>query len=168
MDPPSVARLRPQDLPGFRELARALRDVFRDLDRSELDAAAGRLNALLSTHPAHPHLAKEQGRWRLHHHPMEADLVSMWTSICAEGLARRVGASHGARFGICEAAGCDRVFFDVSRNARRRFCSTRCQNRVKAAAFRRRRQRRGGPGARSQPKPRARGIRRPHVMRKPG
>ena len=69
----------------------------------------------------------------------------MWTSICAEALARMLGAGHGDRFGICDAPGCDRVFFDVSKNASRRFCSTRCQNRVKAAAFRRRQG--GGPRA---------------------
>jgi predicted RNA-binding Zn ribbon-like protein len=28
------------------------------------------------------------------------------------------------------------VFIDVSKNGSRRFCSTTCQNRVKAAAFR--------------------------------
>jgi predicted RNA-binding Zn ribbon-like protein len=31
------------------------------------------------------------------------------------------------------------VYVDVSRNGTRRFCSTTCQNRVKAAAFRKRR-----------------------------
>jgi predicted RNA-binding Zn ribbon-like protein len=31
------------------------------------------------------------------------------------------------------------VYVDVSRNGTRRFCSTACQNRVKAATYRRRR-----------------------------
>lgn len=137
-DPGSVARLKPGDTPRFVALARALRQVFRDLHHGKLAPAASRLNALLARHPAHPHLAKEHGRWRLHHHPMDVALVPMWTSICAEALARMLGAGHGDRFGICDAPGCDRVFFDVSKNAGRRFCSTRCQNRVKAAAFRRR------------------------------
>ena len=103
--------------------------------------AASRLNVLLADHPAHPHLAKEGGRWRLHHHPVDAALVPMYTSICAEGLARIVGAGGGARLGTCEGPACDRVFADVSKNASRRFCSTACQNRVKAAAFRRRHER---------------------------
>ncbi|WP_456236959.1 CGNR zinc finger domain-containing protein [Actinomadura physcomitrii] len=30
----------------------------------------------------------------------------------------------------------DRVYVDTSRNGKRRFCSTACQNRVKTAAFR--------------------------------
>jgi predicted RNA-binding Zn ribbon-like protein len=138
VDPPSVAQLQDRDAPRFVELARSLRPVFQELDGRDLDGAAARLNALLARHPAHPHLAKEHGRWRLHHHPMDVALVPMWTSICAEAVARMLGEGHGERFGICEAADCARVFFDVSKNASRRFCSTACQNRVKAAAFRRR------------------------------
>jgi len=136
LDPPSVALLRPGDVPGFLGLARALGDVFGDLRQGDLDAAAERLNGLLARHPAHPHLAKEGGRWRLHHHPADTALVPMWAATCAEAVARMVGAGHGRRFGACAASGCGRVYFDVSKNGSRRFCSTTCQNRVKAAAFR--------------------------------
>ncbi|WP_405875666.1 CGNR zinc finger domain-containing protein [Streptomyces xanthophaeus] len=38
-----------------------------------------------------------------------------------------------------QAGRCDRVYADTSRNAARQFCSTACQNRTKAAAFRARR-----------------------------
>jgi predicted RNA-binding Zn ribbon-like protein len=96
------------------------------------------LNVLLTRHPAHPHLAKEDGGWRLHHHAVDAALVPMWTAICAEGVARVIGAGDGDRLGTCRRPGCGRVFLDVSKNGSRRFCSTTCQNRVKAAAFRRR------------------------------
>jgi len=140
VDPPSVAQLGPADGPGFVALARRLRDVFDDLRRGGTDAAAARLNDLLARHPAHPHLAREEdGRWRLHHHPVDAALVPMWTAICSEGLARMLSAGFGDRLGTCEAPGCARVFVDQSKNASRRFCSTTCQNRVKAAAFRLRR-----------------------------
>ena len=47
-----------------------------------------------------------------------------------------IGAQNAARFGICVAANCDRVFVDTSKNASRRFCSLVCQNRTKVAAFR--------------------------------
>jgi len=136
LDPPSVALLRPHDVPGFLALTRALGHVLRELRQGDLDAAAARLNGLLARHPAHPHLAKEGGRWRLHHHPADTALVPMWAATCAEAVARMVGAGHGRRFGACAAPGCARVYFDVSKNGSRRFCSTTCQNRVKAAAFR--------------------------------
>jgi predicted RNA-binding Zn ribbon-like protein len=136
VDPPSAARLRAGDAPGFVVLAGRLHGVFEALDRGDVDAAAVALNALLADHPAHPHLAKEGGRWRLHHHPANAALVPMTTAICAEGLARVIGAGDARRLGTCADGGCERVFIDLSKNGSRRFCSTTCQNRVKAAAFR--------------------------------
>ena len=48
------------------------------------------------------------------------------------------------RLGVCAAERCDRVYVDLSRNGAKRFCSTACQNRAKAAAFRVRS--RGGAG----------------------
>jgi predicted RNA-binding Zn ribbon-like protein len=148
VDPAWAAKLRERDVPGFLALAHALRPVFEDLDDRDVDAAASRLNALLAKHSAHPHLAKEDGRWRLHHHPEDVQLVPMYTAICAEALARMIGADLAERFGVCSAPGCDRVYFDVSRNASRRFCSTTCQNRVKAGTFRSRR----ASGRRRSPK----------------
>jgi predicted RNA-binding Zn ribbon-like protein len=139
IDPPSVAQLSDANAPGLVALAHQLREVFDDLRRSDIDAAASRLNDLLARHPTNPHLAKEDGRWRLHHHPADAALVPMWTAICAEGIARVIGAGMGDRLGTCEGTDCDRVFLDLSKNASRRFCSTACQNRIKAAAFRLRR-----------------------------
>jgi predicted RNA-binding Zn ribbon-like protein len=136
VDPPSLTRLRRADEPAFVALAARLREVFADLRGGAVDAAAARLNALLLQHPAHPHLAKEAGIWRLHHHPAEIQLVPMWTAICAEALARVLGAGETHRLGTCAA--CDQVFFDVTKNASRRFCSTTCQNRVKAQTYRRR------------------------------
>lgn len=137
-DPPTAALLGEDDVPGFIALARELHGVFRDLDVGDEDAAAARLNDLLAAHPAHPHLAKEGGRWRLHHHPVDAALVPMVTAICAEAMARMIGAGEGRRLGTCDSDDCAQVFVDGSRNGSRRFCSTTCQNRVKAAAFRRR------------------------------
>jgi predicted RNA-binding Zn ribbon-like protein len=130
VDPPSLAALRASDVEAFTRLAERLRPVFD----GDVDAAASRLNELLAEHPAHPHLAREDGTWRLHHHPVDAELVPMWTAICAEGLARIVGDGQAHRLGTC--VDCGRAFLDVSKNASRRFCSLTCQNRVKAAAHR--------------------------------
>jgi predicted RNA-binding Zn ribbon-like protein len=138
IDPPSVAALTQTHLPAFVALARKLREVFADLKRRDVDAAAAALNELLAAHPAHPHLAKERGAWRLHHHPHDAPLVPMWTAICAAGLAEMIGDGEAQRLGTCERSDCGRVYVDVSKNASRRFCSLTCQNRVKVAVFRER------------------------------
>ena len=135
---PTWPRARTADVPGLVALAARLRDVFADLDRGDVDGAAGRLNGLLAAHPAHPYLAREGVFWRLHHHPADAELVPMASAICAEALARVIGAGAAARLGTCGADECDRVFLDSSKNGSRRFCSTACQNRVKASSFRRR------------------------------
>jgi predicted RNA-binding Zn ribbon-like protein len=47
-----------------------------------------------------------------------------------------LGSDLYGRLGVCTADRCDRVYVDTSRNGTRRFCSTACQNRIKAAAFR--------------------------------
>jgi predicted RNA-binding Zn ribbon-like protein len=138
IDPPSVAQVSPADVAPFTALAQRLRNAFTALDAGDVDAAAGEVNELLATHAASPHLAKEDGRWRLHHHPVDVGLVPMYTAICAEAVARLIGAGEAERLGVCHADACDRVFVDESRNGSRRFCSTSCQNRVKTAAFRRR------------------------------
>jgi predicted RNA-binding Zn ribbon-like protein len=148
IDPPSVDAVKPRHVAGFTDLAERLRTVFADIDRGDLAAAATALNDLLAAHPATPHLAFEAGRWRLHHHPADAPVLPMWTTITAEALARLIGEGEHDRLGVCTAGGCDRVFVDTSRNGSRRFCSTTCQNRVKTAAFRRRRA--SGPGVRSR------------------
>ena len=135
---PTWPRLQKDDVSGLAALAARLRAVFDDVNGGDLDRAAGRLNHLLAAHPAYPYLAKEGRVWRLHHHPADADLVPMATAICAEALARVIGAGSADRLGTCTADKCERVFLDSSKNGSRRFCSTTCQNRVKASAFRRR------------------------------
>ncbi len=69
-----------------------------------------------------------------------------WAAGCATGLAIVLGGEYHDRLGVCTAPHCDRVYVDTSRNGSRRFCSTACQNRVKAAAFRER-QPHGTPAA---------------------
>lgn len=138
VDPPSAAHLTDRDTPEFAALANELRLVLDSLRTADEDHAAVRLNKLLSAHPAHPHLALEDGRWRLHHHPAETALVPMWSAICAEALARFLANGHARRIGACEAPGCGLLFVDTTRNRIRRFCSTACQDRVKTAAARRR------------------------------
>jgi predicted RNA-binding Zn ribbon-like protein len=47
-----------------------------------------------------------------------------------------IGSDLAGRLGVCQADPCDRVYIDTSYNLGRRFCSRRCQSRVKAAAHR--------------------------------
>ncbi|MFE1952846.1 CGNR zinc finger domain-containing protein [Streptomyces sp. NPDC059524] len=120
--------------------ARALRTVFEAVAADDLDAAAPALNALLRDTGARPQLDRSPGEpWQVHFHGSEDSYAVGWSAGCATGLAMALGGDYAGRLGVCAAPRCDRVYVDTSRNAGRQFCSTACQNRVKAAAFRARR-----------------------------
>jgi predicted RNA-binding Zn ribbon-like protein len=114
-----------------------LRVVFDAVDRGDVDAAAMTINALLADTGSRPQLDKHDGEpWHMHFHASTDSLAHGWAAGCATGLAIVLGTEMYERLGVCTAPRCDRVYVDVSRNGTRRFCSTSCQNRVKAAAFR--------------------------------
>jgi predicted RNA-binding Zn ribbon-like protein len=122
----------------FRTVAAEIRAVFDAVAAGRTDAAASLVNDMLARTGARPHLDRHDGEpWHLHFHGAEDSLVTGWSAGCATGLAVVLGSDLGGRLGVCTAPRCDRVYVDTSRNATRRFCSTTCQNRVKAAAFRR-------------------------------
>ena len=115
------------------------RAVFEALDVGDEDRAAEVVNAMLRRTEAHPELDRRpDGGWSIHFHGPDTTFARGWAAGIAAGLAMAVGGDLGSRLGVCDAPTCDRVWVDRSRNTHRRFCSTRCQNRVKAAAHRRR------------------------------
>ena len=121
----------------LRRFAMAFRAVFSAVASGDVDAAARQVNDLIAATGAHPWLDRHDGEpWHLHFHGAEDSLAAGWAAGCATGLAVVLGSDLHGRIGVCTAARCDRVYVDTSRNGTRRFCSTTCQNRVKAAAFR--------------------------------
>jgi predicted RNA-binding Zn ribbon-like protein len=114
-----------------------LRRVFETAAAADVDAAALIVNRLLGELGPIPYLDRHDGEpWHLHYHSRDHDLPSSWAASCTLALATVIGGEHADRLGVCGASQCDRVYVDVSRNGTRRFCSTACQNRVKAAAHR--------------------------------
>jgi len=124
-------------IPAFVELAERVRPVFEAVDAGRLDDAAEIANALLGRYVPTPYLDRHDGEpWHLHFHGRDTVDRSGWGGGVSVGLATVLGSEYADRLGVCAAPACDRVFVDVSRNGTRRFCSTACQNRVKAAAHR--------------------------------
>lgn len=118
-------------------LAERVRGVFTAAADGDLSTAARAVNDLLEEYGAVTRLEEARGGgWTLHFHGRDSGLVVGWGAGIAAGLAMAIGSDLAGRLGVCEAAPCDRVFVDTSKNAGRRFCSTRCQSRVKAAAHR--------------------------------
>jgi hypothetical protein len=95
-DPPSRALLRKNHVKEFVALSTRLRRVFEKLTDKEVDGAAALLNDLLALHPAHPYLAKEDGTWRLHHHPSDAPLVPWAKATLIGSAAARPAIAHGS------------------------------------------------------------------------
>lgn len=129
---PSASEVR-----ALVEEVHSAREVLVALDAGDEDTAARLVNAMLRRTDAHPELDRDAGgRWSIHFHGPDTTFARGWAAGLAAGLAMAIGGDLGSRLGLCEAPGCDRAWVDRSRNTHRRFCSTRCQNRVKAAAHR--------------------------------
>jgi predicted RNA-binding Zn ribbon-like protein len=123
---------------AFGGVAAGLRGVFTALAAGDIDDAAHQVNGMLKATGAHLSLERHDGKaWHIHFHAAdELSRVNGWAAGCGTGLAIVLGGEHYDRLGVCTAPHCDRVYADTSRNGSKRFCSTACQNRVKAAAFR--------------------------------
>ncbi|HEU5427142.1 MAG TPA: CGNR zinc finger domain-containing protein [Actinocrinis sp.] len=122
---------------GVAEIAEELHAVFAAAHDSDLDAAARLLNAMVVRYDVRPTLLRHDNEpWHLHFHGPDAGLVESIGGATAVALAFVLGSEYAERIGMCSASCCDRVYVDVSRNGTKRFCSTACQNRVKAASFR--------------------------------
>lgn len=124
------------ELLAVQRLRPALREAW-SLDRDEL---AGWINDMLHRHRALPQLVRHDG-WDYHFHATDADRpVAVRSALdVAMALAELVRAGAQDRLRVCDAGDCDDVFVDLSKNAARRFCSTRCGNRMAAAQSRARR-----------------------------
>ena len=134
---PDAREVSQQEAAELRAVAAALRCVFTAVAAGDTDTAARLVNAMLAETGARPHLDSHDGEpWHLHFHGAADSPVLGWAAGCATGLAVVLGSDLHGRLGVCAAPRCDRVYVDTSRNGTRRFCSTSCQSRVKAAAFR--------------------------------
>lgn len=119
------------------DTAAELRVVFESVERGDVDAAAGAVNAMFTRVRPTPYLDRHDGEpWHLHFHSPDGGQAASTAAGCAVALANVLGSEYANRLGVCSAPECDRVYVDTSRNGTRRFCGTACQNRVKAAAHR--------------------------------
>ncbi|SDM33848.1 CGNR zinc finger domain-containing protein [Allokutzneria albata] len=138
---PQLDEVGDQQAEAIAVFAERLRTVFSAMADKDVARAAREVNALLGETRAQPELVLhgDDPCWHVHFRGTAGGLAAEWTGACAAALAAVVGSSAGERLGVCTASRCDRVYVDTSHNARRRFCSLTCQNRVKTAAFRARR-----------------------------
>ncbi len=140
--PPSRTPGHPteQEAAELAEWVARLRQVVELVAAGDVDGACLALNEIMRATGAVPRLARHDGEpWHVHYHSADAEWALGSAASIATAVAIVLGTAAVDRLGICNAPACDRVYVDISRNGTRRFCSTACQNRVKAAAFRARR-----------------------------
>ncbi len=133
-DVPIGAAPSPDKHPRALTLRDALRDLFETTSRGEPPAptAFAVVEAELARVRLAPHLAHEDGAWRLDE-PFDGDLCG----AIALDFARFVCEVEPQRLKHCANPACSMVFHDVGKNNRRRWCTMSvCGNRDKVARFR--------------------------------
>ncbi|WP_439658026.1 CGNR zinc finger domain-containing protein [Lentzea sp. HUAS TT2] len=112
-----------------RDWIERLRQVFRE-------PAVELLNDLLAKSSTTHYISTHDGRApHLHYAREDAPTDVRLKAYTAAGMAALFCEDAG-RIGWCGREGCDLVFVDTSRNGKRRFCSTKCANRVAVANHR--------------------------------
>ncbi|GAA2743187.1 CGNR zinc finger domain-containing protein [Terrabacter aerolatus] len=122
------------------EAVRALRPRLRGFWEHDEAAVVGLVNELLTEARALPQLVDHDGiGWHVHATPAGAPLPRRMAVEAAIAVVDVVRTGELARLRVCEAADCDDVVVDLSRNRSRRFCEGGCAARAHTAAYRARR-----------------------------
>lgn len=122
-----------------RELAevRDARDRLREVWTLDREAAADAVNGILAEARALPRLVRHDRQdWHIHATEADAPLARRILVEAAMALVDVIRADQTGRLRECDAEDCAGVFVDLSKNASRRFCSTRCGNRMAVRAYR--------------------------------
>lgn len=131
-----AAALSMEEAEELRDWARRLREIFTSDDQM---SAVSHVNELMAGTPMRPHISDHGLGAHLHYAEPGAALVDRVRANTAIALAFLLCEYGSGRLGVCSADGCHRVYADVSRGPRRRFCSKPCLNRSTVAAYRARR-----------------------------
>jgi predicted RNA-binding Zn ribbon-like protein len=132
------------DLERLRALRERLRPVFAD---ASADGKVAALDAVLAAEATGAGLDRDGSTVRLRARGGR-DAVGRLGVLLADALAHALCVGGPARFGTCVADPCRCVYVDRTRGGRQRYCCELCNDRVAAAAYRRRRSPtgRGGSG----------------------
>lgn len=126
--------------PAELDQVRALGGPLRSLLTAPRDEMVAMINDILAAATAVPRLVRHDALdWHIHAVPANAPLATRIQVETAMGLIDVIRADETSRLGVCADAGCDDLVLDLSRNRRKRYCSTTCANRNAVAAYRSRR-----------------------------
>ncbi|MDR5701067.1 CGNR zinc finger domain-containing protein [Agromyces aerolatus] len=127
---------RDGDAREVREV-QAARGRLRELWGLDRDDAVAEVNAILAEANALPRLVRhDELDWHIHATSPEAPLAERILVEAAMAFVDVIRSDQMDRLQTCAADDCTGLFLDLSKNASRRFCSTRCGNRIAARAHR--------------------------------
>jgi predicted RNA-binding Zn ribbon-like protein len=95
------------------------------------------VNEILAEANAVPRLVRHDTLdWHIHATSSETPLAERILVEAAMALVDVIRADETDRMRACAADDCSGIFLDLSKNGSRRFCSTRCGNRMAVRAYR--------------------------------
>ncbi|MEU0791476.1 CGNR zinc finger domain-containing protein [Amycolatopsis sp. NPDC005961] len=133
---PPATSLDAEDLSRVTDLRAAVRELLAALaeDRAPSTGAVETVNAAASADAAAPQLTWPSGPHREWHSTSPGTLSAALAALARDAIEVVTG-DLGPLVRPCEAHGCVRFFF--REHARRRWCSTTCGDRVRAARHQR-------------------------------
>lgn len=139
-----------QLLPYCQNQLTGLRAQLRDLLSAHVAGTSPAADVLATVNDAMQKISSapelqydpRQGFFRRHIHPV-TQLVEHAMALISDDVAALLTGERGSLLAQCESAPCDRFY--VRTHARRRWCSTRCGDRVRAARAYAKKQQRATP-----------------------
>jgi predicted RNA-binding Zn ribbon-like protein len=115
------------DLSATRRFMHAWTEI---VDAKDPDERAELVNRQLARAASYPRLTNHTGAgWHIHYRDADMSACGVLEAMISVGTAFHLAARGMHRLNRCAAGGCDRVYADVSRSGRQRYCSAVCANR---------------------------------------
>jgi hypothetical protein len=100
------------------------------VDAPDEQTRVARINAMLASYSEHPRLSNHAGDgWHVHYRPDHVSTGRLVATLISTGTALHLAGRGINRLGRCDAERCDRIYADLSRTGRQRYCSPACANR---------------------------------------
>ncbi|MEV4320225.1 CGNR zinc finger domain-containing protein [Actinocrispum sp. NPDC049592] len=132
-----ASRVTTDDVEALRPVSEGLRVVLAAAVDGDAVAVRTGVNALLEAYPLRPRLSAGHSAtpdWHIHVADPDAPPATEVAAAAAWGIAQGVVRLGMSRWGQCPS--CGNYFVDTSTNRAKRYCSSRCANRVHVAAHR--------------------------------
>ncbi|GAB3815417.1 CGNR zinc finger domain-containing protein [Kribbella italica] len=100
------------------------------VDASDEQKRVDLVNEMLAKYTEHPRLTNHAGDgWHMHYRPFRVPVWRLVATLISTGTALHLVGRGISRLGRCAMDGCEKVYADLSRGGKQRYCSPACSNR---------------------------------------